>query len=169
MRRVLEFFRWRRGWWAEMSGKRPQTPAAMAERVEDIAYAPTHKAYLEGNVAYATRQATRLDKLGALFEAQWRDIPDFISMGRAALGVMPEEDEYLPVPPAEVDLTEDGGSPTADEEAVPPRPLPGPIQSPEAPASRSASGVSPDGDEVGSASLFSASLAEADAATVPHI
>ncbi|KAJ6530884.1 hypothetical protein DFH09DRAFT_1250330 [Mycena vulgaris] len=75
MHRIPAFLKWKASW------------------LEGIAHAPTHKAYEEGNVACARRQALRLCQLAALFEEKWEDIPDFISMGRTALGILPDEEE----------------------------------------------------------------------------
>ncbi|KAJ6532331.1 hypothetical protein DFH09DRAFT_1408462 [Mycena vulgaris] len=108
MRRVLAFFQWRAGWWEEMAGK---------------LYAPRHKAYEEGNTAYAKRQAARLRRLGALFEKDWEDVPDFIGMGRTALGVLPEEDDF-PAPPPVPTGDDTQETPAPDEQEVPPRPPP---------------------------------------------
>ncbi|KAJ7070273.1 hypothetical protein B0H15DRAFT_918090 [Mycena belliarum] len=110
MRRVLVFLRWRADWWEGMAGER----LSAREESEGIAFADKDCAYSEGNVAYAKRQAGRLRKLAGLFEEKWGDVPDFISMGRMALGVLPEEEEMLGEP--------DAGA--ADEEPVPLRQLP---------------------------------------------
>ncbi|KAJ7127920.1 hypothetical protein C8R44DRAFT_616252 [Mycena epipterygia] len=116
MRRTLQFFEWRAAWWDELAGKRP--PGVHdEERAPDIAYAPKHRAYQEGNLAYAKRQATRLRKLAELFEEEWVDVADFISMGRTALGILLEEEEFLPTIGAEAEQA-------VDEQPVPPRPEP---------------------------------------------
>ncbi|KAJ7127318.1 hypothetical protein C8R43DRAFT_957997 [Mycena crocata] len=93
MRRIPEFLMWQAAWWEDLIAVRPQPPENAAERSIDIAYAPEHKAYREGNAAYASRQAWRLRKLARQFTESWKDVPDFISMGRTALGVLPEEEE----------------------------------------------------------------------------
>ncbi|KAJ6500304.1 hypothetical protein DFH09DRAFT_1375882 [Mycena vulgaris] len=118
MRRVLAFLRYKADWWEGRAAQRPRVPLDGRTKV-GIMYAPAHKAYDEGNVAYARRQALRLRELTALFETKWEDVPGFISMGRTALGILPEEEEELaPWDPA-VDVEE-----VPDEEPVPPRPPP---------------------------------------------
>ncbi|KAJ6472963.1 hypothetical protein DFH09DRAFT_1343669 [Mycena vulgaris] len=119
MRRILQFLRWKADWWQGLAGKRPPAPSE-GEMKERIAYAPSHKAYAEGNIAYSRRQAARLLKLAALFEKKWEDVPDFISMGRMALGVLPDEEEAL----APWDSVAEEDATTVDEEPVPPRPPP---------------------------------------------
>ncbi|KAJ6457468.1 hypothetical protein DFH09DRAFT_1063427 [Mycena vulgaris] len=118
MRRVLAFLRYKADWWEGRAAQRPRVPLDGRTKV-GIMCAPAHKAYDEGNVAYARRQALRLHELAALFETKWEDVPGFISMGRTALGILPEEEEELaPWDPA-VDVEE-----VPDEEPVPPRPPP---------------------------------------------
>ncbi|KAJ7434267.1 hypothetical protein B0H11DRAFT_2164741 [Mycena galericulata] len=52
MRRTLQFLRWRADWWRERAGLRPQAPTDEEELDPFTAYAPTHSAYGEGNVAH---------------------------------------------------------------------------------------------------------------------
>ncbi|KAJ7497824.1 hypothetical protein B0H11DRAFT_2226462 [Mycena galericulata] len=120
MRRILEFLRWKANWWRGMAGVRPPAPSDEAARDGATAYAPTHKAYGEGNLAYARRQAARLVKLANRFEKEWEDVADFISMARTALGVVEEDDVFLPSPGEEEEEEEEA----EDERPVPPRPLP---------------------------------------------
>lgn len=101
-----------------MAGRRPPTPTSEEDQDPETAYAPKHTAYGEGNSAYARRQAARLFKLATGFEKDWEDVADFISMGRTALGVVDEDDEFLPPPPDESEAT------PADEDPIPPRPAP---------------------------------------------
>jgi hypothetical protein len=126
-RRILVFLLWQSGWWVELAGKRPEAPADDAEREPGVAYAPSHPAYTEGNVAYAKRQAARLQKLVEVFEREWVDVEDFISMGR--MGGMREEDEEEGSKvegeaegPNEVEGEQGLEETGRDEEAVPPRP-----------------------------------------------
>ncbi|KAJ7145055.1 hypothetical protein C8R43DRAFT_953505 [Mycena crocata] len=93
MRRIPEFLEWQAGWWEDLIGTRPLAPEDEVDENPDITYAPRHRAYQEGNKAYAKRQAGRLRSLAAQFKNDWRDVPDFISMGRMALGLLPKEDE----------------------------------------------------------------------------
>ncbi|KAJ6575925.1 hypothetical protein B0H10DRAFT_2345941 [Mycena sp. CBHHK59/15] len=69
-------------------------------------------AYREGNRAYARKQADIQRKLSAQFQDEWKDVADFISMGRTALGILPPDEEYCPP------VDPDAGS---DELPVPPR------------------------------------------------
>ncbi|KAJ7646891.1 hypothetical protein FB45DRAFT_1019176 [Roridomyces roridus] len=95
MRRIPAFLRFQASQWLKNAGIRPAAPLNDNDRDAFTAYAPEHKAYQEGNIAYARRQAARLHQLAQRFEEQWKDIPDFISMGRMALGVVEEEDAEL--------------------------------------------------------------------------
>ncbi|KAJ7763712.1 hypothetical protein B0H16DRAFT_1454979 [Mycena metata] len=123
MRRILQFLRWRAEWWDARAGQRPHAPEDEAEAVPGVAYAPKHPAYTEGNVAYAKRQATILRTRA---QEMWVDAPDFISMGRTALGDGEAEAE------AEEEAEADGGvseeqmdvdDARGDEQPIPPRPL----------------------------------------------
>ncbi|KAJ7018761.1 hypothetical protein C8F04DRAFT_1277227 [Mycena alexandri] len=124
MRRILQFLRWRAEWWDARAGQRPHAPEDEAEAVPGVAYAPKHPAYTEGNVAYAKRQAAILRTRAQQFEEMWVDAPDFISMGRTALG----DDEA----DAEGEGDAEGGAfeeqmdvddARGDEQPIPPRPL----------------------------------------------
>ncbi|KAJ7147717.1 hypothetical protein C8R43DRAFT_1129633 [Mycena crocata] len=115
MRRILAFLDWEADWWDSIASMRPAPPEDEADRVPGVAYAPTHAAYTEGNLAYSRRQAARLRKLRDVFETQWEDLADFISMARTALGQSEEDTEYLPPYTA---VEEDNGP---DEEPVPER------------------------------------------------
>ncbi|KAJ7429767.1 hypothetical protein B0H11DRAFT_1944234 [Mycena galericulata] len=63
MCRTLQFLQWRANWWRDMAGIRPPPPADEADRDGATCYSLTHRAYAEGNLAYARRQAARLVKL----------------------------------------------------------------------------------------------------------
>ncbi|KAK6977540.1 CxC2 domain-containing protein [Favolaschia claudopus] len=78
MRRVLEFLKWRAEWWIALIGQRVA--------------APDDPAGTEGFVAYARRQSRIQSDLRARFEANWRDVPRFIQMGRENV-LEPAEDE----------------------------------------------------------------------------
>ncbi|KAJ7024596.1 hypothetical protein C8F04DRAFT_1270138 [Mycena alexandri] len=83
-----KFLRWRADWWDQRTGQRQQAPEDDTERVPYVVYAPRHRAYQEGNIAYAKRQAVILRKRAEQFEKESEDVPDFIEMGRSALGDM---------------------------------------------------------------------------------
>ncbi|KAJ7036438.1 hypothetical protein C8F04DRAFT_1258004 [Mycena alexandri] len=119
-----KFLSWRAEWWEARAGQRPQAPEDGAEGVPGVVYAPKHPAYAEGNIAYAKRQAGILRTRAQQFEEMWVDAPDFISMGRTALG----DDEA----DAEKDAETDGGvseeqmdvdDAQGDEQLIPPRPF----------------------------------------------
>jgi hypothetical protein len=120
-RRILQFLTWHAGWWDEQMTNRPCEPTNEVERQPGAVYLPSGEAYREGIVAYANRQAARLRKLADLFEDQWVDMDEFISMGRAVMGVLPEEEEYLAALPEEERW---GDVHKEDEQPVPPRPPP---------------------------------------------
>ncbi|KAJ6613763.1 hypothetical protein B0H10DRAFT_2222002 [Mycena sp. CBHHK59/15] len=97
MRRITQFQKWRAEWWDNLAGKRP----------------PPHRMRLtNGNRAYARKQADIQRKLSAQFQDEWKDVADFISMGRTALGILPPDEEYCPP------VDPDAGS---NELPVPPR------------------------------------------------
>ncbi|KAJ7016310.1 hypothetical protein C8F04DRAFT_1281905 [Mycena alexandri] len=133
MRRILQFLRWRADWWEERAGQRPPAPEDDTGRLPHVVYAPKHRAYPEGNIAYAKRQAAILRKRAEQFEKAWQDVPDFMEMGRSALGDMGEdgilEDEESE---DDEDMMED--IETLDELAVPAPPPPPPAPSVQAPA-----------------------------------
>lgn len=108
-RRILQFLTWHAGWWDEQMTNRPCEPTNEVERQPGAVYLPSGEAYREG-------------KLADLFENQWVDTDEFISMGRAAMGVLPDgEEEYL------ADLPEEewwGDVHKEEEQPVPPRPPP---------------------------------------------
>ncbi|KAK6985154.1 CxC2 domain-containing protein [Favolaschia claudopus] len=114
--RILQFLRWRADWWEGNTNRRPQNPAD-GFHASHVAFAPKHLAYAEGNIAYAKRQAAMLRKSNGWI----RRILDFIAMGRAAMGSVPE-DEFVEGGDGEEgderDAEEDGG---ADELPLPPR------------------------------------------------
>ncbi|KAJ7447499.1 hypothetical protein B0H11DRAFT_2162118 [Mycena galericulata] len=111
MRRTLQFLRWRAAWWRERAGLRPPAPTDEEGLDPLTAYAPTHPAYGEGNVAYARRQSARLVKLANRFETEWTDVKDFISMGRTALGIVEEDSNMVDVAiNGELKPSEDGDS-----------------------------------------------------------
>ncbi|KAJ7824840.1 hypothetical protein B0H13DRAFT_1449392, partial [Mycena leptocephala] len=72
MRRVLEFLKWRAGWWMTLVDQRPEV-------VEDVVLQ-------EGFTAYARRQSQLQLDLRSRFQENWRDVPRFIELGRAGLG-----------------------------------------------------------------------------------
>ncbi|KAK6988860.1 hypothetical protein R3P38DRAFT_2804109 [Favolaschia claudopus] len=117
-RRVLQFLRWRADWWESNANQRPSDPGHSVH-TSRVAFAPKHTAYAEGNIAYAKCQAALLRRLADSFELKWADTADFISMGRAAMGVVPE-DEFVEAGDAEgeegPDGDEEGG---VDEMPVP--------------------------------------------------
>ncbi|KAJ6613766.1 hypothetical protein B0H10DRAFT_2165228 [Mycena sp. CBHHK59/15] len=112
MRRITQFQKWRAEWWDNLAGKRPPPPPNAADECDDIVYAPDSHAYREGNRAYARKQADIQRKLSAQFQDEWKDVADFISMGRTALGILPPDEEYCPP------VDPDAGS---NELPVPPR------------------------------------------------
>ncbi|KAJ7088346.1 hypothetical protein C8R44DRAFT_649600, partial [Mycena epipterygia] len=75
MRRVQQFLLWRSDWWAEQVDRR-----ALPEGAQ-----------LEGETAYAMRQATLQSKLCTSFTTTWKALPQLIREGRA--GRLAEEDE----------------------------------------------------------------------------
>ncbi|KAJ7818926.1 hypothetical protein B0H13DRAFT_2132258 [Mycena leptocephala] len=69
MRRVLQFLRWRSDWWMDQVGRR-----GLAEGAQ-----------LEGETAYAVRQAGVQMKLHSLFTRDWEGLPALVEKGRAGL------------------------------------------------------------------------------------
>ncbi|KAJ7233875.1 hypothetical protein B0H12DRAFT_1028257, partial [Mycena haematopus] len=135
-RRILQFLGWQADWWESLSNKRPGAPENEADRLPHLAYAPSPKAYAEGNVAYAKCQAARLRKLADVFTAKWEDVDGFIAMGRAALGDLPEDYVNADEDPHEDEADEsahDTDPMHEDEEPVPPRPPPPAAKSPPPP------------------------------------
>jgi hypothetical protein len=130
--RIPTFLRWRADKWDDEACKRITPPEDETQRLPNIPYAPRHKAYEEGNLAYAKRQAAILRKLTNGFEDQWKDVDSFIEMGRTALGILPEDEttevEEEAADKEEKEWNEDG--PHVDEDPVPPRPVapPRPVQ-----------------------------------------
>jgi hypothetical protein len=79
MRRIKQFLRWCSGWWGTQVGRR-------ADKVDAV--------QLEGDTAYARRQADIQSRLCVAFETKWADLADAISLGRAGVvGEAPEEDD----------------------------------------------------------------------------
>ncbi|KAF7346301.1 hypothetical protein MSAN_01857500 [Mycena sanguinolenta] len=77
MARVLRFFEWRAGWWREQQQRRPVDQAQM-----------------EGDTAYAIRQAGIQTQLARGFAREWEHLPELIRRGRAGeLEVEREEPE----------------------------------------------------------------------------
>ncbi|KAJ7314860.1 hypothetical protein DFH08DRAFT_917800 [Mycena albidolilacea] len=76
MRRVLEFQRWKAGWWIGMD---PRPLAA------------DDQALREGCTAYARRQSRMQLDLRRRFEENWKDLPRYIQLGRDSLGSVPPE------------------------------------------------------------------------------
>ncbi|KAK6971654.1 CxC2 domain-containing protein [Favolaschia claudopus] len=79
MRRVLEFLKWKAEWWTTLIGQR-----------ETVVSDSTLN---EGFTAYAQRQCRIQLDLRARFEANWRDVPVYIQMGRDSVAAIPEEEE----------------------------------------------------------------------------
>ncbi|KAJ7817065.1 hypothetical protein B0H13DRAFT_426053 [Mycena leptocephala] len=69
MRRVLQFLRWRSAWWMEQVGRR-----GLAEGAQ-----------LEGETAYAVRQAGVQMELHRVFTKDWEGLPALVEQGRAGL------------------------------------------------------------------------------------
>ncbi|KAJ6602940.1 hypothetical protein B0H10DRAFT_1958012 [Mycena sp. CBHHK59/15] len=90
MRCITQFQKWRAEWWDNLAGKRPPPPLNAADECGDIVYALDSRTYQEGNGAYARKQADIQRKLSAQFQDEWKDVADFISMGRTALGILPQ-------------------------------------------------------------------------------
>ncbi|KAJ7751515.1 hypothetical protein DFH07DRAFT_774758 [Mycena maculata] len=67
MRRIGQFLVWRSDWWKEQVGRR-----SLEEGPQ-----------LEGETAYALRQAAIQAKLAVDFATEWKDLPDLIRRGRA--------------------------------------------------------------------------------------
>jgi hypothetical protein len=64
MRRVLQYLRWRAGWWRSLVGLRDALQPDTALR--------------EGHFAYACKQAAYMEGLAARFEATWKDVPGYL-------------------------------------------------------------------------------------------
>ncbi|KAJ7079372.1 hypothetical protein C8R43DRAFT_910127, partial [Mycena crocata] len=79
MRRVQSFLLWRAGWWTEQIGRR------------GLADGPQ----LEGETAYALRQAALQRKLHDRFSRDWRALPELVRRGRA--GELAEDAEGMTV------------------------------------------------------------------------
>ncbi|KAF7358019.1 hypothetical protein MVEN_00849000 [Mycena venus] len=75
MRHVLQFLQWRGRWWMEQVGQR------------DLEDGPQ----LEGETAYAIRQAGVQRRLHSLFVEAWEGMAALVEKGR--LGLLPEDDE----------------------------------------------------------------------------
>ncbi|KAJ7900452.1 hypothetical protein B0H13DRAFT_1883534 [Mycena leptocephala] len=79
MRRIKQFLSWRSGWWGAQVGRR-------ADKVDAV--------QLEGDTAYARRQADIQSRLCVAFETKWADLAEAISLGRAGVvGEVPEEED----------------------------------------------------------------------------
>ncbi|KAJ7099168.1 hypothetical protein C8R44DRAFT_747853 [Mycena epipterygia] len=79
MRRVLLFLDWKAAWWLTLIDECPVV-------VED-------ETMREGFKAYALRQSRMQRSLKSRFEGNWKDVAQYIELGRAGLGQIPEEDE----------------------------------------------------------------------------
>ncbi|KAJ7112861.1 hypothetical protein C8R43DRAFT_903440, partial [Mycena crocata] len=66
MRRILQFLTWRSDWWAERAGGRGSEPGPQ----------------LEGEMAYAQRQAKLQADLRDKFATMWKELPELIRKGR---------------------------------------------------------------------------------------
>ncbi|KAJ7198691.1 hypothetical protein C8J57DRAFT_1104953, partial [Mycena rebaudengoi] len=78
MQRILQFLAWRSEWWKAQVGRR------------ELADGPQ----LEGETAYALRQAAFQAALATSFETKWKDLPGLIKQGRpvdTGTGVTAEE------------------------------------------------------------------------------
>ncbi|KAJ6552342.1 hypothetical protein DFH09DRAFT_1086110 [Mycena vulgaris] len=95
MRRILVFLDWKAKWWRSLKEARTKEsdPARYDTAMDD-------PALCEGLHAYAERQAMIQEDMKARFEANWKDVPTWIAMGREGVSViradagMEEEGEY---------------------------------------------------------------------------
>ncbi|KAF7364230.1 hypothetical protein MSAN_01082600 [Mycena sanguinolenta] len=103
MRRVLAFLRWRSGWWRGMVGQRglPAGPQ------------------LEGETAYALRQAGIQADMADEFAKEWKDLAVLIRQGRDGTLVVAEDDEDEKVQDEQVEGEEDEEDEDSGEEDEP--------------------------------------------------
>jgi hypothetical protein len=100
MARVSKYLKWRAQWWEGQVGRRTGLQDAQ----------------LEGETAYAYRQAAIQTKLGGCFAEDWKALPDLIQRGRA--GEMDEDGDEAVVAVEEDDADSEGGSSDDEEEAA---------------------------------------------------
>ncbi|KAJ7745296.1 hypothetical protein B0H16DRAFT_1726862 [Mycena metata] len=122
MHQILQFLRWRADWWDERAGRCPQAPEDDKRRVPHVAYAPKHRAYQEGNTAYARRQAGILRKRAEQFEKTWEDVPSFMEMARAVMADMGEDGTFGDDEPVDDEGAMETDETLNDELAVAARP-----------------------------------------------
>ncbi|KAF8144857.1 hypothetical protein K438DRAFT_1992419 [Mycena galopus ATCC 62051] len=79
MHRVLEFLKWRAGWWIALKDQRPSV------MVDEILQ--------EGFTAYARRQSDIQRNLAKRFAGNWQDLPGYIACAREGLDTVPAEVE----------------------------------------------------------------------------
>ncbi|KAJ7104828.1 hypothetical protein C8R44DRAFT_639918, partial [Mycena epipterygia] len=79
MRRVLLFLDWKAAWWLTLIDQCPVV-------VED-------ETMREGFKACALRQSHMQRSLKSRFEGNWKDVAQYIELGQAGLGQIPEDDE----------------------------------------------------------------------------
>ncbi|KAF7373659.1 hypothetical protein MSAN_00576700 [Mycena sanguinolenta] len=110
MRRVSAFLHWRSGWWSERVGGR-SLPAGPQ---------------LEGETAYALRQASIQAQLAEDFEREWKDLAELIRKGRDGTLVVVDEDEEVEKEKdenGESDEEEDSGEEGEPISTLPARPV----------------------------------------------
>ncbi|KAJ6510913.1 hypothetical protein C8R45DRAFT_965557 [Mycena sanguinolenta] len=103
MRRVLAFLRWRSGWWGGMVGRR-ELPAGPQ---------------LEGETAYALRQAGIQAEMADEFEREWKDLADLIRQGRDGTLAVDDDEEDVDVQNEHVEGEEDEEDEESGEEDEP--------------------------------------------------
>jgi hypothetical protein len=101
MDQVKRYLAWRAQWWQGQVGRKTA--------LED--------AQLEGESAYAVRQAKTQARLGECFAEDWKALPDLILRGRA--GGLGKEDEDDVVAAVEEDEENSEGEDESDEEEAP--------------------------------------------------
>ncbi|KAJ6506403.1 hypothetical protein C8R47DRAFT_1241797 [Mycena vitilis] len=79
MRRVVEFLKWRAGWWESLLGLRAAQQADAALR--------------EGHAAYVRKQAGYMRGLAVRFEKLWADVPQYLAMSREQYAAITAEEE----------------------------------------------------------------------------
>ena len=108
MRRVRAFLRWRSGWWSERVGQKVLPPGPQ----------------LEGETAYALRQAAIQAQLADEFERDWKDLADLIRQGRDGTLVVDDSEEKEEKEESdEEEEVEDSGEEDEAIPTLPPRPI----------------------------------------------
>ncbi|KAF7349139.1 hypothetical protein MVEN_01436100 [Mycena venus] len=79
MRRVVQFLRWRAGWWRSLVGLCASMQLDAALR--------------EGHAAYAHKQAECMDKIADRFAEHWKDVPAFLQTAREHYASIWPDDE----------------------------------------------------------------------------